>query len=308
MTVTVLLPVYNGATTLRQALDSILAQDDSDFELLVIDDGSTDTSSAIIEEYARHEPRITAVRHECNIGLAATLNEGLERARNELIVRMDQDDESLPTRLRVQRTYMDANPAVAAAGSWVLHMGAQPEFDRLVELPTTSREIASVIQRENCFYHPSMIMRRSVIRELGGYRREFRNAEDYDLWLRLSREHDLANIPIPLLRYRFSIGGMTLGRKWEQLYYVHLAQASNGDVSMTLPDAESVARSTLAGISRRWFMSQVAEGTVSELVKLRHWAEAFKVSTQLRNELGPIVAGKLIGFVAREYARSWKAA
>lgn len=308
MTVTVLLPVYNGAVTLREAVDSILAQDDPHFELLVVDDASTDGSAAIVADYARRDPRVTAVLHERNAGLAATLNEGLERARYELVVRMDQDDQSLAHRLRVQRAYMNAHPAIAVAGSWVLHMGARPEFDRLVELPRTPREIAAALQRQNCLYHPSVIMRRSVILGLGGYRGEFRNAEDYDLWLRVSREHDLGNVAEPLLRYRFSVDGMTLGRKWEQFYFVHLAQAAHGDASLQLEEADVIARETLAGVSRRLFMAEVAEGTVSELVRLRHWGDALSLSKRFGREVGPTTSAKLVGFVAREKVRSWKPA
>lgn len=301
MTATVLLPVYNGAKTLREAVESVLAQDEPAFELLIVDDASTDGSAALAEEYARRDPRVSVIAHERNAGLAATLNEGLERARHELVLRMDQDDVSLPSRIRVQCEYMDAHPAVAVAGAWVFHMGSRPEFDRLVELPTTPRAIAARLLRENCLYHPSVIMRRSVVLGAGGYRSEFRNAEDYDLWLRLSRQHDLANIDEPLLRYRFSIGGMTLGRKWEQLYYVHLAQAVHREPSLSLENAGTQARETLAEISQQWFMTQVANGTVSELVKLRQWRDALEVSARFANEIGLVGAAKLAGLVARKY-------
>lgn len=308
MTATVLLPVHNGARTLRLAVDSILAQDDPDFELLIIDDASTDPSAEIAESYAAADARVTVVRHRRNAGLASTLNEGLERARYELVARMDQDDESLPARLRIQCAFLEAHPEVAAAGSWVLHMGAQPKFDNLIELPETPRGIAERLQHENCLYHPSVMMRRSVILGLGGYRREFRNAEDYDLWLRLSRDHDLGNVAEPLLRYRFSLEGMTLGRKWEQLYYVHLAQAVNGDTSMDLAAADAHAREMLATISRRRFFAQVAQGTVSELVRLRHWSDALKLSIRFGREIGPAASSRLIAFVGREKVRSWREA
>lgn len=308
MTATVLLPVYNGASTLRTAVESILAQDDPDFELLIIDDASTDTSVAIAESYAAADARVTVVRHSRNAGLASTLNEGLERARHELVARMDQDDESLPARLRVQCAFLDAHPEVAAAGSWVRHMGARPNLDRVIELPVTPREVARALQWENCLYHPSVIMRRSVVRELGGYREAFRNAEDYDLWLRVSQAHDLANVPEPLLRYRFSPGGMTLRRKWEQLYYVNLAQAAHRDPALSLEEAHAVARSTLARTGRRAFLTQTARGTVLELARLRHWADAFAVAGKFGREIGPLASANLVGLIAWEYARSRGAA
>lgn len=305
MSATFVVPVYNGVGTLREALDSILAQDERDFELLVLDDASSDGSAALAEEYARRDSRVVVVAHERNAGLASTLNEGLERASNELVLRMDQDDVSLPSRLRVQSAYLEAHPAVAAAGSWVFHMGAEPAYDRLVELPTTPREVARRLYRENCLYHPSVALRRSVVLAAGGYRSEFKNAEDYELWLRLAREHDLANIPEPLLRYRFSLGGMTLSRKWEQLYYVHLAQAMHRHAAISLEEAGVLARASLGEVNRRWFMTQVARGTVSELAALRHWDDAFRLSLSFGREIGLSSSARLLTLVAGKRGRAW---
>ena len=307
MSATFLLPVYNGAATLAEAVDSILAQDEDDFELLLIDDASTDASPAIVRRYAHRDPRVRAILHERNAGLAATLNEGLRLAGNDLVLRMDQDDVSLPSRLRVQRSFMETHPAVAVAGSWVFHMGGEPRFDRLVELPITPRAVAAKLQQENCLYHPSVAMRRSAVLSLGGYRAEFRNAEDYELWLRVSHEHDLANVAEPLLRYRFSVDGMTLGRKWEQLYYVHLAQTVHRNASLGLREADVLARESLAQVGRRSFMSQVARGTVSELIALRHWDNAIRIAVRLGREIGIGASARLVASIARERARSWTA-
>jgi len=286
MSVTVLLPVYNGARTLAQALESVLRQDMDDFELLVIDDASTDTSAAVIERYAKRDARVTAVVHERNAGLASTLNEGLERARHDLVARLDQDDEALPTRLRKQRAFMASHPEVVVAGSFVRHMGATPSHDRTVELPRTPREVARVLPRENCLYHPSVMLRRPEVLAVGGYRGEFKNAEDYELWLRLARSHDLANVPEPLLRYRFSLAGMTLSRKWEQLFYVQLAQQINRVDGMSHDEAAERAHAAMAAIDRRWFMQEVARGTASELARLHLWDEAFRLVRAFGADIG----------------------
>jgi glycosyltransferase involved in cell wall biosynthesis len=299
MSVTVLLPVYNGASTLHQAVDSILAQEDAEFELLLIDDASTDGSASIVLEYAARDDRVVGVVHDANVGLSATLNEGIERARFPLVARMDQDDEALPTRLGAQRRFMDMHPDVAVAGSWVLHMGSERRFDRLVRLPTEHDEIAMTLERENCLYHPSVMFRRDVVVAAGGYRGKFKNAEDYDLWLRLVRHHRLANVAEPLLRYRFSVDGMTLGRKWEQLFYVHLAQAAAGEPEIELQEVESRARATLAGVDRGWFLTQVAEGTVRELVALRHWRDAVVVARRFAREVGIRRALSLVARISR---------
>jgi hypothetical protein len=305
VSVTVLLPVYNGAPTLPQAVESILHQDVDDFELLLIDDASKDGSGGIVCGYAGRDPRVTALVHERNAGLAATLNEGLERARYDLVARMDQDDEALPARLRVQRAYLESHPAVVVAGSDVCHMGATPAHDRHVRLPHTPREVARVLPRENCLYHPSVMLRRPEVLAAGGYRGEFRNAEDYELWLRLSRTHDLANVPEPLLRYRFSVGGMTLGRKWEQLYYVQLAQAVHRNESLSVEEADALARESLARLGRRSFLRHVARGTVAELAALRHWGDATRVAAQFSKEIGVAESARLLGLILWRRVTSW---
>lgn len=298
-----LLPVYNGAATLAQALDSILAQDLASFELLVIDDASTDASAAVIRAYAERDDRITAVLHEHNVGLAATLNQGLRSARHELVARMDQDDEALSGRLRLQLAFMAEHPTVVAAGSYVLHMGRSPAHDRLVELPRTPREIARVLPRENCLYHPSVVMRRAEVLAAGGYRGEFKNAEDYELWLRLARTHDLANVPTALLRYRFSVDGMTLGRKWEQLFYVHLAQEMNRNAEVSSDEATRRARETTEALDRRLFMIQVAGGTAKELSRLGLTPDALRLISGFAQEIGPVAAAGLAASVMADHLR-----
>jgi glycosyltransferase involved in cell wall biosynthesis len=277
MTCSVLLPVYNGGVLLRLAVDSILKQDDPDFELLLIDDCSTDGSAQIIRRYAASDVRIRAIYHRRNAGLAGTLNEGLAEARTDLVVRMDQDDVALAGRVGAQVTFMRERPEVAVAGTFVYHMGASPAYDHLVQLPTGHDEIVSTLQRENCIYHPSVIMRRQQILSLGGYRPEFRNSEDYDLWLRVARVSRLANLPEPLLRYRFSVDGMTLGRKWEQALYTRMAVISNRDPERSLDEVRQEAAMELERQGKGWFLEQVARGTILELIRLRLAGQAWRV-------------------------------
>jgi glycosyltransferase involved in cell wall biosynthesis len=306
MSVTVLLPVYNGAATLEQALRSILLQRHRDFELLVIDDASTDGSAAVIQRVAGLDPRVVPVLHDRNAGLANTLNEGLEQARHELVARMDQDDEALPDRLVAQVAFLEAHPRVAVAGSWVYHMGSERRHDRLVRLPVEHDEIAARLASENCMYHPTVMLRRSVVLDVGGYRGEFKNAEDYDLWLRVARRAELANVAKPLLRYRFSVGGMTLGRKWEQLFYVHVAQAAGGDPDMPFEDAKRRARETFAEVDRRDFLTHVAVGTVRELAALGHWRDAAIVAARFAKDIGPRASGRLLAEIGRAGAHERK--
>jgi glycosyltransferase involved in cell wall biosynthesis len=283
----VILPVYNAARTLPRAIESILAQDVGDFELITIDDCSSDGSRVLIEQYAAADDRIRTIFHPENVGLPGTLNEALQAARGEYVVRMDADDESLPHRLSVQLDFMERHPRVAVAGSSVYHMGSRPEFDHLIELPTGPARVREMLRVENCIYHPSVIMRRAEVVELGGYRPGFQNAEDYDLWLRVAKLHELDNIAEPLLRYRFSVGGQTLARKWEQLFYFLLAQAANQDHASSFSEARRDAADALAKVNRRQFMSQTGRAAADELVRLHLWRDAYVVGWRLWSEAGP---------------------
>jgi glycosyltransferase involved in cell wall biosynthesis len=260
-------------------------QDVPDLELLVVDDASQDGSGQIIDEYATRDSRVKAVHNEWNLGLAATLNRGLELARHELVARMDQDDECLPGRLSRQASFMATHASVSVAGSFVYVMGRTRSDDRLVRLPVTSREIARTLPLRNCMYHPSVIFRRSHVLAAGGYRHEFRNAEDYDLWLRLSRDHDLANIPVPLLRYRLSPNGMTFARRWEQLYFATLAQVAFREPTLPSASVAERAATQLADVDRGWFMELVTRGAVNELAALGLRADALRVLRAVRREL-----------------------
>ena len=294
MKCSVLLPVFNGAGTLVQAIDSILSQSEEDFEFLVIDDKSRDRSAEIIRTYMRRDPRVEGVFHDTNRGLAATLNEGLSRARADLVVRMDQDDESLPERIRLQVSYMEAYADVAVAGSHVYHMAKRRQYDRLVRVPVQHEEIMGILPTSNCMYHPSTILRRAAILEAGGYDADFKNAEDYELWLRLSRKYRLANLDVTLLRYRFSTSGMTLGRKWEQLLYVQKAILSHNQPQLSPAEHEKAAIERREAIGKDYFFEQVARGTIEELLRLRLWGDATKVYGQFSRQIGARRSARLL--------------
>ena len=286
MNISVLLPVYNAGSYLIPAIESILAQDLIDFEFIIIDDGSTDDSTDIIREYARKDQRIQPFFHQSNLGLVTTLNEGLEAARGEFVARMDADDEALPHRLRTQYLFMKSRPAVAVAGSYIIHMGKTRNRDRLVRLPTASTEIVRVLESENCIYHPSVMMRREPIISLGGYRPEFIHAEDYDLWLRVCQSYEIANIPVTLLRYRINPKGYTLSRPWVQLYYVFLAQIHYQGGENSFADYEQKAKKKLDQVNKTDFLSAVAKGTSEELIRLGFLSDTLKLLRHFSKDIG----------------------
>lgn len=210
--VTVLMPVHNGAPFLERAVDSILRQTHGAFELLVIDDASTDNSWDILS--ALHDPRIRLVRHEKNRDLVATLNEGLELARGEYVARMDQDDISLPERLEKQTAFLERHGDVG-----IVVVGARliDEQDRPgAVLPLLSSH--GLLRWSFCFgcpiAHAGVMMRRSKILELGAYREEAFRCEDYDLWTRAAEKTRLVMIPEVLLHLRRHATSMT--RVWAE--------------------------------------------------------------------------------------------
>lgn len=293
MKLSVVMPVYNAEKTLEQAIVSILTQDFGDFEFVIIDDASKDNSADMIRSFARQDSRIRPVFHQENAGVSKTINEGVTIAKAPYVARMDADDESLPERLGMQYIFIRNRPSVAAAGSFVYYMGVTPKLDRLFRVPVSPAEIAQKLQDENCIYHPSVIMNRALVLRAGGYKREFRNSEDYDLWLRLHQSHELANIPIPLLRYNFTVDGMSLGRKWEQLYYVYLAKAAHRNAGKPWEEIERIAKEEHARHNKDVFLHDVLLGTLNELLNLGRMEEARKLTERFSGDLGPEKAAQI---------------
>lgn len=204
--ITVLLPVYNGADFLRPAIDSILTQTFPDFELLVIDDGSTDDSREIAGAY--DDPRIRLIENGRNLGLIATLNRGLDLARGEFIARMDADDISLPERFARQIAFLDANPGFGGCGTWFEKCAGRACVT--LRMPETPGLIRLFLVFDNPFLHSSMMLRRQLLDEHGlRYDPAFPHTEDYELWVRCSERMDLANVPDVLMRYRDHPGNVS---------------------------------------------------------------------------------------------------
>ena len=200
--ISVVLPVYNAEAYVREAVESILAQSFTDFELIAINDGSTDGSGAILRELAARDTRIVLVERP-NDGLVSALNEGIGRARAGLIARMDADDVAMPERFALQHARMVQEPELAVLGSFIRVMDKDGDIIRLGEYPLTPKEAARCLERGCPVIHPSVMMRRGAVLKVGGYRKAFLHAEDYDLWLRMSDlGYAIANLPQPLLNYR----------------------------------------------------------------------------------------------------------
>jgi glycosyltransferase involved in cell wall biosynthesis len=202
--VTVLLPVYNGAKYIREAIDSILAQTYRDFELLIIDDGSIDDTAEIIHSYAQQNKRVR-IYQQPNQGLIATLNKGLELTRGKFIARIDQDDIMKPNRIEEQVSVLESHDNVAVVGSWMEVINEDGMKVEKWKLPYTSSDcdFSSYLYGDIPVGHPCVMYRAEVVRSIGGYRAEYVHAEDVDLWFRIELTgQSIINIPKCLTLYR----------------------------------------------------------------------------------------------------------
>lgn len=205
--VTVLMCVYNGEMYLAEAIQSILSQTFTDFELLIVDDGSTDNSTAIIRQFA--DSRITVLTNEKNAGLIFSLNKGISQCKGKYIARMDADDIALPHRLELQVDFMEKNEEIAICGAGVkefYHDGRQHHHF----YPVTFDDIKAESLFNSPFAHPTVMIRRQFILENAlSYSHDFKYAEDYQLWQALIKIGKGENIPAFLLDYRVSQNGQT---------------------------------------------------------------------------------------------------
>lgn len=207
--VSVLLPVYNGGSFLKPALESILAQSFTDFECLVLDDGSTDGSGDVAQAVARDDARVRVIQRE-NRGLVATLNELFSQARGDLIARMDADDIALPDRFLHQVEFMRAHPDVVCLGGGQILIDERGRRIGPIVPPVDDLAIQEIALRgHGSICHPTVMMRADALRAIGGYRRDFYPAEDLDLWLLLGELGPLANLAEPVIHYRIHSGSIS---------------------------------------------------------------------------------------------------
>jgi glycosyltransferase involved in cell wall biosynthesis len=202
MQISVVMAVYNGERFLREAVESVLAQTFRDFEFIAVDDGSTDASRLILEEYAKADSRLVLV-FRSHSGLVASLNAGIEIARSELIARFDADDRMLPNRLERQLAYLKENPefSVVCSHAYLIDVNGRRigRSSHSVDVERGRKEFKPSLFLE--VVHPSVVMRKAAVTKLGGYRDN--PLEDRDLWGRLVTSGDLIGCQKEcLLEYR----------------------------------------------------------------------------------------------------------
>jgi glycosyltransferase involved in cell wall biosynthesis len=211
------MPVYNAEDFVREATESILHQSFTDFEFIIIDDGSTDGSHDILTELARRDPRIRLVSRP-NTGYTVALNEALQLARAPYVARMDADDISMPDRFEKQVAYLRSHPECILVGSRILTIDpfGSPLYEPRHKLVHDAIDAELLAGVGWAVVHPASMMVRDHITAVGGYRPEMEPSEDLDLFLRLSERGKIANLPEVLLHYRQHVKSVNHTRYEEQ--------------------------------------------------------------------------------------------
>ena len=233
--ISVILPIRNGRPYASAAIESILRQTEPDFELLIIDDGSSDGTEMLLHEFSRCDKRVKLYTQPA-LGLVAALERGCANSSAPIIARMDGDDISLPGRFAAQLRYLDENPEVVAVGGQVRLIDSHSRPLRIMPFPVEPESCQSYLSYGSPLCHPAAMMRADALARCGGYRKKYRDAEDFDLWLRMAKLGELANLDSVVLHYRTYDKSVTASRARAQAIATALALV---DATVVPADAPS---------------------------------------------------------------------
>ncbi len=221
--VSVVMPVRNAERYIIKAVRSILLQTGIDFEVIVIDDGSTDQTPALLASLASCHTRLHVHQRVGPGGISQSLNQGIALARGRYIARMDADDIALKGRLAAQYNYLETHPNVGVIGTQARFIDKNDIIGRRVRVPVGVRHVCKSLKLSSPLIHPTVMMRRDLVLSVGGYRSIFDSAEDYDLWLRLSMVTNINNMDETYLYYRCHSNQQTIRHSFKQAHLSALA-------------------------------------------------------------------------------------
>lgn len=206
--ISVILPVYNGQDHLKECIESILNQSYQNFEFIITDDASTDNTPEILRKYSQIDNRIKIISHESNQKQTTAANSAIKMAHGTLLARMDADDIALPNRLEEQEKFMTNNPSIGLIGSWVDIIDEEGNIIKVWKTLPSNGILKWNLHFGTSFAHSSVMMRKDIVEQVGLYQSP--EAEDYDLWSRISKVSEVANLPIVLQQKRVWFGQLAL--------------------------------------------------------------------------------------------------
>jgi glycosyltransferase involved in cell wall biosynthesis len=247
----VVMSVFNGERFLREAVESILQQSLRDFEFIIVDDGSTDQSVAILDSYQTDDPRVKVYRRE-HSGLIESLNQGCSLAQSKYIARMDADDIASNDRLRAQIAFLDVHPEIGVVGGAVEWIDASGNSLGTHRYPAEDQQIKAALLEGSALWHPTVVIRREAFVLAGGYRSVAVDAEDYDLWVRIADHFQLANLEAVVLKYRIHPSQVSIRKTEQQTLSMLAVQVAASSRRNGLPDplnsVKTVTREALAAM------------------------------------------------------------
>ncbi len=260
--VSVILPVFNGMPDLAEAMNSLRDQDYSDFEIVAIDDGSTDDTARFLERVRQEDDRLRIITHPSNRGLIDSLNHGLGAARGEFIARQDADDLSLPGRLGAQVAAFDAEPTLGLLATAYIARSREGESIRYP--PVTHGELRWCWLFGNVWMHGAVMLRASLVAgDNEGYR-NFPLVEDYELWSRLAKHHRSATLREPLAVRRWRPSGISARNRSAQLAAVYELSGKLLSDLAGIP----LSASRVAALHRVWSGTGLRHGDLAEVPML----------------------------------------
>jgi glycosyltransferase involved in cell wall biosynthesis len=212
--ITIIIPTYNRADFLGQAVDSVLAQTYKNWELLIIDDASTDSTGSIVAAYAQKDSRIRSIKNETNLGISKTRNRGLHEARGTYIAMLDSDDIWLdPEKLAKQIAAFEKNPKLAIVGTWITQIDETGKTLRNIEFALSDADIRRTFVYYNSIVQSSVLFLKQAALDAGGYDETLATMEDTDLWLNIGTKYEIETLPICATGYRVHKNSITKNRR-----------------------------------------------------------------------------------------------
>ncbi|MEO6568568.1 MAG: glycosyltransferase [Opitutaceae bacterium] len=269
--VSVVLPVYNAARYLAPALTSVLQQTFQDFEIIAVDDGSSDDSKKILERFAASDSRIRVISRP-NTGIVGALNDGLSVARSEFIARMDADDIALPARIQAQIDYLRSHPECVGLGTAVQIIDSRGAVVDRYRPPAEHEAIVAELLKGNggALIHPATFFRASALRAVNRYDPAFCKVEDLDLYLRLSHEGRLANLPLIGLQYRHHVQSTNFIHREKQRPLMHaILEREHQARGLSYRPVEQTGHTGLPAnrLHARWAYSALTHGNRSTAIR-----------------------------------------